>query len=164
MKKKYITALLLTALLTASLTACGSANHQDSSDSSTSAATTNDTSAATTNTATASGTAGSGVTAENTSVIADEQNQTLSDNQNLTITKAGTYTVSGSAKNASVIVDAGDDDKVEIILNGVSVTNDSSPAVYVKNAGETTVTTQKDSTNTLSVTGSFSTAIPKPTQ
>lgn len=154
MKKKYITALLLTALLTASLTACGNANQQDSSSS---AAETKDTSAATTSAATTSGATGASVTAENTGVIAGEQNQTLSDNQNLTITKAGTYTVSGSAKNATVIVDAGDDDKVEIILNGVSVTNDSSPAIYVKNAGDTTVTTQKGSANTLSVTGSFST-------
>ena len=80
----------------------------------------------------------------------------ISDNSNITITAAGVYVISGSASNASVIVEAGDEDKVQIVLNGVTVTNSSAPAIYVKNADKVFVTTVEGTTNTLSVTGTFS--------
>ena len=62
--------------------------------------------------------------------------------------------ISGSAKNASIIVNAGDEDKVQIVLDGVSITNESTPCIYVKSADKVFVTTT-DSENTLTVTGSF---------
>ena len=80
----------------------------------------------------------------------------LSDNNNITITSAGVYVISGSASDASVIVEAGDDDKVQLVLNGVTVNNSSSPAIYVKNADKVFVTTVEGTTSNLSVTGAFS--------
>ena len=80
----------------------------------------------------------------------------LSDNSNITITSAGVYVISGSASEASVIVEAGDDDKVQLVLNGVTVNNSSSPAIYVKNADKVFVTTAEGTTSNLTVTGTFS--------
>ena len=79
---------------------------------------------------------------------------TLTSGEDITITSAGVYLLQGSAANATVVVDAGDDDKVQLVLDGVSITNDDFPAIYVKNADKVFVTTT-DSDNSLSVTGSF---------
>lgn len=79
---------------------------------------------------------------------------TLTSGEDLTIMTAGVYVLSGSVTNATVVVDAGDDDKVQLVLDDVSVTNDDFPAVYVKNADKVFLTTT-DSDNTLTVTGSF---------
>ncbi|MBQ4238097.1 MAG: carbohydrate-binding domain-containing protein [Ruminococcus sp.] len=79
----------------------------------------------------------------------------LSDNNNITITSEGVYVISGSADNASVIVEAGDNDKVQLVLNGVTITNESAPAIYVKSADKVFVTTVENTTSTLTVSGTF---------
>lgn len=81
--------------------------------------------------------------------------ETLEDNTDLTIQAGGTYVLQGSAKNATVIVDASDTDRVELVLDGVSITNDDFPCIYVKNADKVTVSSAAGSENTLSVTGAF---------
>ena len=86
--------------------------------------------------------------------LSDAEEITLSDGENVDITSAGVYLISGSAKNATITVSAGDEDKVQLVLDGVSITNDDFPAIYVKNADKVFVTTT-DSDNTLSVTGEF---------
>jgi hypothetical protein len=80
---------------------------------------------------------------------------TLESGRDITITAAGVYVITGSAENTSIIVDAGDEDKVQLVLNGVSITNSSAPAIYVKNADKTFVTTVSGTDNSLSVTGTF---------
>ena len=77
----------------------------------------------------------------------------VSDGKTLTITEAGVYRVQGSARNASIVVDAADDAKVQLVLDGVSIVNCDFPAIYVKSADKVFVTTISDSS--LSVTGSF---------
>ena len=89
-----------------------------------------------------------------TADLTDAVYYTLSDGQNITVTAAGVYVFTGSAANATVIVDAGDNDKVQLVLNGVSVTNTSFPCIYVKNADKVFVTTTQTE-NSLSVTGAF---------
>ena len=79
---------------------------------------------------------------------------TVSDNQEIMIAQAGVYLLTGSAKDTTVIVDAGDEDKVQIVLNGVSITNTDTPCIYVKNADKVFVTTT-DTENSLSVTSEF---------
>ena len=86
--------------------------------------------------------------------LTDAQSETLSDGDVLTITEAGVYVLSGTAKNAQVIVEAADTDKVQLVLDGLSVTNEDAPVIYVKSADKVFVTTS-DSENTLSVTGTF---------
>ena len=78
---------------------------------------------------------------------------TLTDGQEIRITAAGVYVLTGSAANATVYVEAGKDDKVQIVLDSVTVTNANFPAIYVKSADKVFVTTNSDSA--LSVTGAF---------
>lgn len=80
---------------------------------------------------------------------------TVSDGKNVSITAEGVYVLSGSAKNVTIVVDAGDEDKVQLVLDGLNVTNDDSPVIYVKNADKVFVTTAEGTENTLSVTGTF---------
>ena len=87
--------------------------------------------------------------------LSEAVSETLTDGQTLEITAAGVYVLSGSAKNASVTVEAGDEDKVQLVLDGLNVTNDSVPVIYVKNADKVFVTTAQGSENSLSVTGTF---------
>ena len=78
---------------------------------------------------------------------------TLADGQDLHITAAGVYVLSGTASDVTVYVEAGKEDKVQLVLDGVSVTNRDFPAIYVKSADKVFVTTSADST--VSVTGAF---------
>ena len=78
---------------------------------------------------------------------------TVKDGEDITITEAGVYVLTGSATDVTVYVDADDEAKVQIVLDGVSVTNTDAPVIYVKNADKTFVTTTADST--LAVTGTF---------
>ena len=72
----------------------------------------------------------------------------------VTIDSEGVYVISGTATNATVTVDAPDEAKVQLVLDGVSITNDDFPAIYVKNADKVFVTTTATE-NTLAVTGAF---------
>ncbi|MBQ1530634.1 MAG: carbohydrate-binding domain-containing protein [Solobacterium sp.] len=89
-------------------------------------------------------------TADLTSAV----NYTVSDNSDITITSEGVYVISGTAEDCTIIVDAASEDKVQIVLDAVSITNTDSPAIYVKSADKVFITTT-DSVNTLTVTGAF---------
>ena len=80
---------------------------------------------------------------------------TVSDGKTVTISEAGVYVLTGSAENACVVVDAEDDDKVQIVLDGVSIVNDSQPCILVENADKVFLTSAEGSENTLTVTGTF---------
>lgn len=79
---------------------------------------------------------------------------TLKDNEDILIDEEGIYVVSGNAKEVTIIVEVEDSEKVQIVLDGVTITNTDFPCIYVKNADKVFVTTT-NSTNTLSVTGTF---------
>lgn len=92
---------------------------------------------------------------EQTADLTDAKTVTVKDNQDISITEAGVYVLKGSAKEVTVTVDAADDAKVQIVLDGVTITNTDSPCIYVKNADKVFVTTTSGSDNKLSVTGTF---------
>ncbi|MBQ3318617.1 carbohydrate-binding domain-containing protein [Candidatus Saccharibacteria bacterium] len=75
----------------------------------------------------------SGVSA--TKLTGDAETITLTDGENL-ISKAGIYHVTGSI-TGYIHVNAGDKDEVKIILDNVSITNNSGPAIYVESNGNT---------------------------
>ena len=85
--------------------------------------------------------------------LSNAQTITVSDGQTINITEAGIYIISGSASNCTIKVDT--QDKVQLVLNGVSITNDSTPAIYVVSADKCFITTAENTENTLSVTGTF---------
>lgn len=79
---------------------------------------------------------------------------TVKDGEDIRLTEAGVYVLTGAASNVTVYVEAEKDAKVHIVLDGVTVTNESFPVIYVTSADKVFVTTSADSS--LSVTGSFS--------
>lgn len=64
-----------------------------------------------------------------------------------TITKAGEYTVTGLLSEGQLIVDAGGEDEVTIILNGTSITCSSGSPIYVKNASEVKIKSEENTFN-----------------
>ena len=78
----------------------------------------------------------------------------LTSGQDVVISAEGVYVLQGSAENVTVHVEAADTDKVQLVLDGVSITNESAPAIYVKSADKVFVTTT-ESANVLAVTGAF---------
>ena len=82
------------------------------------------------------------------------------DGDTITITKEGVYVLSGTLSDGQIIVGCEDEDaKVQLVLNGVTISNDSSAAIYIKSADKTFITTASGTTNTLSMTGSSYEAI-----
>jgi len=67
----------------------------------------------------------------------------------LTINKAGTYIISGTSKMGQIIVDAKDTDKIQIVLNGVSLTCSDFAPIYIKNADKVFLTLAENTINTL---------------
>ena len=78
----------------------------------------------------------------------------VADGQDITITEAGVYVLTGKAKDVTVYVAADKEDKVQLVLDGLAITNGDAPAIYVKSADKVFVTTAGDSA--LAVTGAFS--------
>lgn len=68
------------------------------------------------------------------------------------ITKGGEHTLTGTMTNGQILIDAGDAD-VMLVLNGVSISNSSGAAIYVKSAGDVTIALAPNSTNVLTQAG-----------
>ena len=90
-----------------------------------------------------------------TADLSEAEYITLKDGTDVEITEAGVYVISGASSDASIIVNAADDAKVQLVLNGAEMTNDDTPCIYVKSADKVFVTTAEGTVNTLSVTGTF---------
>ncbi len=78
---------------------------------------------------------------------------TVSDGEDIHIASSGVYVLTGTAAEVTVYVEAGKDDKVQLVLDGVSITNAASPAIWVKTADKVFMTVSGDSA--LAVTGDF---------
>lgn len=68
----------------------------------------------------------------------------------LTLSAEGTYVLSGALSNGGIIVAAGDEEKLQIVFDGVTVHNETGPALYVDNADKVFVTLAEGSENALS--------------
>ena len=181
--KKLTAGLLIAGLLALSLTACGEKNNTTSGETTPAAASGNETVPGTDDgTGTDTGTInsdGTYVTKEKTVYIpntsgilvtsdifsnrdltnvpdlTDAVSVTVSDSQTYDISSEGVYVFSGTAKNYTIKVNAGKEAKVQLVLDGVNITNDNAPAVYVKKVDKCFVTTSDGSSNSLTVGGSF---------
>lgn len=67
----------------------------------------------------------------------------------VTISSAGTYVVSGSISDGSLVVDSSTDGTVRMVLNGTDITSATSAPIYVKNAGKAIISLEPGTTNTL---------------
>ncbi|MGL4547802.1 carbohydrate-binding domain-containing protein, partial [Eubacterium aggregans] len=67
----------------------------------------------------------------------------------VTISSAGTYVVSGSISDGSLVVDSSSEGTVRVVLNGATITSANSAPIYVKNAGKAMISLDPGTTNTL---------------
>ncbi len=158
MKKLF--SILLTALFLLSAAGCGA-----------SATYTGTAETASTTPAAAAATLSAGVTAvsggaldgaelfterdlQQTAELDEAVEATLADGKDLTISAEGVYVLRGTASELTVLVEAGSEDKVQLVLDGVSITNRDRPCIYVKSADKVFVTTTATD-NSLAVTGAF---------
>lgn len=94
------------------------------------------------------------VTLADASSNADDESVDI-DRDTVKITGKGTYVITGSLSDGMVIVDAGDSDKVQLVLNGVDITSKTSAPVYVRNAKKVFITLAEGTDNTLANGGSY---------
>lgn len=66
-----------------------------------------------------------------------------------TISAAGEYTLSGALSDGQIVVDAGDEDEIKLILDNASIACSFGAPILVNNASEVTVKAEKDTYNTV---------------
>lgn len=88
----------------------------------------------------------------NTAVCGEESVQ-IAENQ-ITITAEGEYLLTGEF-TGSIVVEAGEQEKVRLILDDVSVQNDGGAPIYLKQADKVFITLANESNNTIKNTGEF---------
>lgn len=67
----------------------------------------------------------------------------------LTITAEGTYVVTGTLTEGQILVETSESEKVQIILNEVTIHNSTSAPIYLKSADKVFLTVAEGTTNTL---------------
>ncbi|SFR88656.1 carbohydrate-binding domain-containing protein [Anaeromicropila populeti] len=92
---------------------------------------------------------------EQTADTSKAQYITVVGGEDITINEEGVYVISGDAEEVTIVVEAEETAKVQIVLDGVSITNTDAPAIYVKTGDKVFVTTT-DSENDFEVTGTYS--------
>ncbi len=71
------------------------------------------------------------------------------DEGSVTITAGGTYVITGSLSNGQLIIDAREDDIIQLVLNSIDITCQNSAAIYGVNAGEIILTLAENSENSV---------------
>lgn len=77
----------------------------------------------------------------------------LSD-EDISITKAGTYILQGTL-NGSVIVEVSENDKVQLVLDGVNIHADDFAGIYIKEADEVEITLSENTDNYIDDSSSY---------
>jgi len=87
--------------------------------------------------------AGDTVTCDSAAVYVGEDGK-------ITITAAGTYNITGTLNNGQIYVDCVDAGKLDLVLNGASISNDDGPCIVIWKAQEAVLTLYDGSVNSLS--------------
>jgi hypothetical protein len=91
---------------------------------------------------------------EQTPDMTDATTLTLSSGSDVSITAEGVYVLRGTVENITIVVEADDAAQVQLVLDGVSVTNDNAPVISVVSADNVFITTT-DTTNVMRVSDDF---------
>lgn len=79
----------------------------------------------------------------------------VAEGSTVTISTAGTYIVSGNLADGSIAVTTSEDDKVQIVLNGVKIASSSGPAIDIQSADKCFITLAEGTQNSLSDGSAF---------
>ena len=77
------------------------------------------------------------------------------DSSTVTISQAGVYVLSGTLSDGRIVVEATDQDKIQLVFDGVSVHSGDGPAVYVKQADKVFITLAEGTSNMLSDSATY---------
>ena len=77
------------------------------------------------------------------------------DGGRVTITDAGTFLLSGTLTEGQIVINAGDTDKVQMVLAGADITSAASAAIYALEADKVFVTLAEGTENTLTNGGTY---------
>lgn len=94
-------------------------------------------------------TATSNIKLEGDSITVDGTGATVN-GTTVTITVNGTYNISGTLNNGQILVDAGNEATVVLMLNGANITNTSSAPIYAMNADKVVITLVDGTQNVVS--------------
>lgn len=70
----------------------------------------------------------------------------------ITITQDADYIVTGTLTNGQIVIEASDEDKVQLVLKSVNITNSTSAAINIVSGDKVFITTANESTSTLTST------------
>ncbi len=71
------------------------------------------------------------------------------ENGDLKITKEGTYVINGTLTDGQILIKAGEEANVHLVLNGVSISCSDSAAIYIKKTKKVILTLAENTTNNL---------------
>lgn len=148
LKQKILTGLMVAAIMAAVFTGCKSNN--DSTD--TTEVVTEETASETDDVE--SDEIYSDRDMEQSPDLTDAKYIEVADGEDINLTEEGIYVISGNATDVTINVE-NEEAKIQIVLDGVSITNTDSPVIYVKAADKVFVTTTEGSENNLDVTGEY---------
>lgn len=84
-----------------------------------------------------------------------DSNAVSIDGTRITLTGEGVYLLSGTLTDGQIVVDAGENDKVQLVLSGVDITSADSAAIYALEADKVFLTLADGTENTLSNGGEY---------
>ena len=80
--------------------------------------------------------------------ITSTDGSTITQNDSVyTITQAGEYTVTGLLSEGQIVVNAGDNAEITIVLNGTSITCSNGSPIYIKNADNVKIKSEENTYN-----------------
>ncbi len=82
--------------------------------------------------------------------IATEDGTVTLSGSTYTITSGGTYVVTGTLSDGQIIIDAGEEDEVELDLSGASITCSYDSPIFAKNAGKLKIKAVEGTVNVVS--------------
>lgn len=77
------------------------------------------------------------------------------DGSTATISQEGTYILSGTLTDGTLLIDAPDTAKIQLVLDGVDLYSESYAPIYIREADKVFITLAPDSENTLSNSGTY---------
>lgn len=90
------------------------------------------------------------ITLNGDTVTCESQAVSVGEDGRVTITAAGAYSITGTLQNGQIYVDCVDAGQIDLILNGVNITNDDGPCIVIRKAQDAVISLYDGSVNTFS--------------
>ena len=89
------------------------------------------------------------ITLDGNKISYDKSDSVLASGSTLTIRSGGVYVLSGELEDGQIVINAPDTGTVKLVLNGVTINNSNSTAIFVKEAENTIITLADGTVNSV---------------